>query len=148
VEANAGIPGSVVGWETYLGWHYNHGCVLVAVNTGATGEELPRRLRDSAFGREAMAAYHKFLTGQPLVEKPVSPMDHPEVRIQAKMKPVREGIERWHKSGKDPSAVGKLMEGAQPLADSGKLGELEKLVDRALEMLGEAERVPDVYRKK
>jgi hypothetical protein len=147
VEANAGIPGSVVDWETYLAWHYNHGCVLVAVNMGATGEDLPRRLWDSAFGKEALAAYHKFLTGQPLVEKPV-PRDQPQIRIPAKMMRVRAGIERWHRSGKDPSAVGKLMEGAQPLADSGKLGELEKLVDRALEMLGEAERVPDVYRKK
>jgi hypothetical protein len=148
VEANAGIPGSAVGWETYLGWHYNHGCVLVAVNMGATGEDLPRRLRDSAFGQEAMAAYHRFLTGEPLVEKPVSPMDHPEIRIQAKMKRVRAGIERWHKSGKDPSAVGKLMESARLLANSGKLGELEKFVDQALEMLGETEKVPDVDRKR
>jgi hypothetical protein len=61
---------------------------------------------------------------------------------------VRAGIERWHKSGKDPSAVGKLMESAQPLANSGTLGELEKLVDQALEMLGETEKVPDVYRKR
>ncbi len=50
VEANAGIPGSVVDWETYLAWHFNHGCVLVGVNMGATGQDLPRRLRDSAFG--------------------------------------------------------------------------------------------------
>ena len=147
VEANAGIPGSAVDWETYLGWHFNHGCELVGVNMGATGEELPRRLRDSAFGKEAIAAYQKFLTRQPLVEKAIS-MDRPELRIQAKMKRVRSGIERWHKSGKDPRAVGKLMEGAQPLANSGKLVELEKLVDRALEMLGESEKVPDVYRDK
>jgi hypothetical protein len=33
--------------------------------------------------------------------------------------------------------VGKLMERVQPLADAGKLVELEKLVDEALEMLGE-----------
>jgi hypothetical protein len=39
------------------------------------------------------------------------------------------------------------MEGAQPLANGGKLDELEKLVDRALEMLGETEMVPDVYRR-
>ena len=63
------------------------------------------------------------------------------------MKRVRAGIERWHSSGKDPSAVGKLMEGAQPLANGGKLDELEKLVDQALEMLGETEKVPDVYRQ-
>ena len=38
------------------------------------------------------------------------------------------------------------MQGAQPLADAGKLRELEKLVDQAIEMLGETEKVPDVYR--
>jgi hypothetical protein len=145
VEANAGMPGSVVDWETYLAWHYNHGCVLVAVNMGATGEDLPRRLWDSAFGKEAIAAYRKFLSGQPLVERPVS-VDHPQLRIQVKMRRVRAGIERWHRSGKDPSAVGKLMEGAAPLANAGKLDELEKLVDRALEMLGETERAPGVSR--
>ena len=36
--------------------------------------------------------------------------------------------------------MGKLMEGAQPLANAGKLDELEKLVDQALEMLGETEK--------
>jgi len=120
VEANAGMPGSVVDWETYLAWHYNHGCVLVGVNMGATGEDLPRRLWDSAFGKEAIAAYRKFLMGQPLVEKPFS-RENPQLRIQSKMKRVRAGIERWQRSGKDPSAVGKLMEGAQPLANAGKL---------------------------
>ena len=147
VEANAGMPGSVVDWETYLAWHYNHGCVLVGVNMGATGKDLPKRLWDDAFGKEAIAAYRKFLTGQPLVEKAIS-MDRPELRIQMKMKRVRNGIQRWHSSGKDPSAIGKLMEGAQPLTNSGKLDELEKLVDQALEMLGETKKVPDVYRQK
>jgi hypothetical protein len=144
VEANAGFPGSVVDWETYLAWHYNHGCVLVGVNNGATGEDLPKRLRDSAFGEEALAAYHKFLTGEPLVEKAVS-VDNPQFRIQAKMKRVRAGIQRWHTSGRDPSAVGKLMEGVQPLAIGGKLDEVEKILDQALQMLGETDDAPDVY---
>jgi hypothetical protein len=61
---------------------------------------------------------------------------------------VRAGIERWHNSGKNPSAVGRLTEGAQSLMDGGKLNDLEKIVDRALEMLGETEKVPDVYRQK
>ena len=114
VEANAGIPGSVVDWETYLAWHYNHGCVLVGVNMGATGEDLPRRLWDSAFGKEAIAAYHKFLTGQPLVEKPVS-RDHPEFRIQAKMKRVAAGIERWHSERQGPMGGGQA-HGRRPAA--------------------------------
>jgi hypothetical protein len=80
------------------------------------------------------------------VEKAVF-VDNPQLRIQVKMKRVRDGIQRWHSSGKDPSAVGKLMEGAQPPANGGKLNELEKLVDQALEMLGESEKVPDVHRQ-
>jgi hypothetical protein len=147
VEANAGIPGSAVDWETYLAWHYNHGSVLVGVNTGATGTELPKRLWESAFGKEGITAYQKFLSGQPLVQKPFSMDNRPEFRIQAKMKRVRAGIERWVSAGKDPSAVGRLMEGVQPLAKEGKLDELEKLVDHALQMLGEPEKVPDVNRK-
>ncbi len=39
------------------------------------------------------------------------------------------------------------MEGAQPLSNAGKLEKLEKLVDQTLEMLGETEKVPDVYRQ-
>ena len=147
VEANAGVPGSVVDWETYLAWHYNHGCVLMGVNTGATGEDFPKRLWDSAFGKEAVTAYQKFLSGQPLVEKPFS-MDNPQFRIQVKMKRVRDGVEHWRRSGKDPSAVAELMKGAKPLANEGKLRELEKLVDHALEMLGEPEKAPEVYRQK
>lgn len=84
--------------------------------------------------------------GQPLVEKAIS-TERPQLRIQKKMMRVRDGIERWHKSGKDPSAIGELMKGAQPLADGGKLDELEKLVDQALEMLGESEKTPHVYRQ-
>ncbi len=79
---------------------------------------------------------------KPLLNEP------PQFRIQAKMKRLRAGFERWHASGKDPSAVGKLMEGAQPQANAGKLDELEKLVDQTLKMLGETEKMPDVYRKK
>ncbi len=81
------------------------------------------------------------------MERAVSSWTDPLFRIQFKMKRVRDGIERWHRSGKDPSAVGKLMEGAQPLAKSGKLIELEKLVDQALETLGETEKAPEVYRR-
>ena len=112
VEANAGFPGSVVDWETYLAWHYNHGCVLVGVNMGATGKDLPQRLWQSAFGAEAIGAYRKFLTGQPLVEKAVS-VERPEFRIQAKMKRVAQGLSvgtvaartlrRWANSWKAPS---------------------------------------------
>ena len=31
VEANVGIPGALIDWESYLAWHYNHGAALVAL---------------------------------------------------------------------------------------------------------------------
>lgn len=147
VEANAGFPGSVVDWETYLGWHYNHGCVLVGVNMGATGEDLPKRLDDSAFGEEALAAYRKFLGGQTLVEKVIS-ADQPRFRIETKMMRVQKAMRRSLASGTPPLAVAKLLEGVQQLMTAGKYGEIEKLLDQALEMLGETEAAPSVYGQK
>ena len=144
IEANAGFPGSVVDWETYLGWHYNHGCVIIGINHGATGEELPRRLWESAFGEEAIAAYHKFFKGEPLIEKPVS-VDHPQFRIQAKMKEVQAAMQRWRDNGKDPSEAEKLVQSVQSLMTQNKLDEVEKVLDQAIEMLGGTEAMPDVY---
>ena len=144
VEANVGFPGSVVDWETYLGWHYNHGCVLVGVNIGATGEDLPKRLDDSAFGEEALAAYRKFLGGQPLLEKIVS-ADQPRFRIETKMKLVQKEMQRWLAAGKPPLAVARHLEGVQQLMVAGKYEEIEKLLDQALGMLGDTNSVPGVY---
>jgi hypothetical protein len=98
VEANAGFPGGALDWETYLGWHYNHGAVLVAINTGATGQELPDLLEKSAFGQEALAAYHRFLAGDPLREKPVT--DIPRLRLPRKMAAVQAGFRAWQAAGR------------------------------------------------
>jgi hypothetical protein len=144
IEANAGFPGSIVDWETYLGWHYNHGCVIMGINHGATGEDLPRRLWESAFGEEAIAAYHKFFKGEPLTEKAIS-ADHPQFRIQKKMKRVREGMQRWRKSGRDPGEVEKTVQRIQSLMTEDKLDEVEQVLDQALDMLGETGALPDVY---
>ncbi len=135
VEANAGVPGSAVDWETYLGWHYNHGAVLVGVNTGATGAELPAIMEKSAFGPGALAAYRRFLSGQPLREKPISP-DSPQVLLQRKMQPVQEGIRKWHAEGRDPSPIGQyLEEKLPPLLRANRINEALAVLDEALARL-------------
>ncbi len=56
-------------WETYLGWHYNHGAKLVGINVGASDQSIMSSLSKGASGDEAMAAYRKFLKGEKLIEK-------------------------------------------------------------------------------
>lgn len=147
VEANAGFPGSMVDWETYLAWHYNHGCYLVGINSGATGTDLPQRLEKSAFSDEALAAYHKFLTGQPLVEKAASVVN-PQFRLQMKMKRVYAGLQRWQASGKNPAAVGEHLKDIGTVMAKGQYAEVEKLLDEALEMLGEPGKAPNISGQK
>jgi hypothetical protein len=135
VEANVGIPGAVVDWETYLGWHYNHGAVLVAINTGATGQELPDMLEKSAFGQEALAAYRKFLAGEPLREKPVT--DTPELRLKRKMETVQAGFRAWQAAGRDPAPIGRFAEEKMgPLLQAGKWREAEAVLEEVLRRLG------------
>ncbi len=72
VEANAAFtspdPAVRVSWEQYLAWHFDHGAKLVAVNVGATNPALMSDLSQGAFGPEAIDAYKKFLSGEPLSE--------------------------------------------------------------------------------
>jgi hypothetical protein len=137
VEANAGAPGALIDWESYLAWHFNHGAALVAINTGATGTELPARLEKSAFGPEALAAYRKFLKGEKLREKPIS-ADLPQMRIRRKMETLQAGFRRWQAAGRDPAPIGRFVEERLPaLLKANKLAEAEALLDEALKRLNE-----------
>jgi hypothetical protein len=132
VEANVGMPGTLVDWETYLAWHYNHGAVLVAINMGATGTDLPAQLQKSAFGPEALAAYRKFLNGGTLIEKPIS-ADVPEMRIQRKMNTLQTGFRRWQAAGLDPAPIARFVETRLPaLLQANKLDEAEAILDEAI----------------
>jgi hypothetical protein len=140
VEANTGFPGSLVDWETYLGWHYNHGAALVAINTGATGTELPDRLKKSAFGPEALAAYRKFLGGEALVERPVS-QDNRGLRLQRAMDALQAGFRAWQAAGRDPSPIARGVEDRLPaLLQAGEVEEAVAVLEDALRRLEAADR--------
>jgi len=137
VEANAGFPGTLVDWESYLAWHYNHGANLVAVNIGATGTDLPALLEKSAFSPEALAAYRKFLKGEKLQEKLIS-ADLPLKRIRSKMDTLQAAFRRWQAAGRDPAPIGHFVEDRPPaLLQANKLGEAEALIDEAIKRLDE-----------
>ncbi|MHB1456225.1 MAG: hypothetical protein ACYC0V_04855 [Armatimonadota bacterium] len=135
VEANAWFRESV-DWETYLGWHYNHGAVIVGINTGATGTEMPARLEKSAFNPEAIVVYRKFLRGEMLKETPAA--DRPEARLRRKMDALQAGFKAWQSSGHDPSKIAEeVTKHLKPLLDDGKISEAEAVIDEGLRKLGD-----------
>jgi len=132
VEANDGMPGTQVDWESYLGWHYNHGAVLVAIDMGATGTDLPAQLERSAFSPEALAAYRKFLNGETLREKPPWGREA-QMRLRRKMETLQAGFRRWQAMGRDPTPIARFVEERMPaLLQANKLDEAEALLDEAL----------------
>jgi hypothetical protein len=136
------MPGTLVDWESYLAWHYNHGAVLVAINMGATGNDLPAQLQRSAFSPQALVAYHRFLEGERLREKPVS-ADPLLMRIQRKMRALQEGFHRWQEAGRDPAPIGRFVEERLPaLLHANRLSDAEALLDEALKRL-KAKDLPD-----
>jgi hypothetical protein len=74
-EASPGIAGSGVSPYEYLRWHFDHGAVLVVMNTGATSGDLSQALRNAVWGDEAVAAYRRFFSE--VGEVPHRPLVHP-----------------------------------------------------------------------
>ena len=57
-------------------------------------------------------------------------------RITEKVEHVKDGVEKWAASGRDPSAMVKTLQGTiKPLFDAGKAAEAEASLDRLLEQL-------------
>lgn len=55
--------------------------------------------------------------------------------IPQKMERVKGGVQKWQDEGRDPSQVGELMQGLEPLMKAGKFKEAEELLDKALRIL-------------
>jgi hypothetical protein len=137
VEANAGFPGARLDWETYLAWHFNHGAMLVGINCGATGTDLPARLSKSAFGEQAVAAYRKFLRGEPLDEKAASASSalfEAPLALRAKIERIQKQLPAWVQAhGRE--RVEPLMKTLDQHIRSQNLTEAEKTADRVLELI-------------
>jgi hypothetical protein len=144
VEANDGFPGATsISWEGYLARHFNFGAKLVGINYGASSDKLTNQLWDSAFSTEALAAYKKFFSGEPLQMGPPQPPGgegegQPPASLQQKMNQLHAAVEKWQEEGRDLSPVWQIMRDFQLLMQQRKFTEAEALVDRALKLLGEA----------
>ena len=158
VEANANFPqanarAARVGWEQYLGWHYNHGAKLVGINLGASEQTLRSHLAKGAFGQEAIAAYRKFLTGAPLSEAAptvkASPYDDSDNATSAHLpaEPPRSLVDRMQMIQSDAPAwlrlhpdresqLGPLFQQLDSQIKANDFIQAQKTADMILQMIG------------
>jgi hypothetical protein len=96
--------------ETYLGRMFNHGAILVNIFSWGVGGEAMRHsfFRQATENPEALAAYGKFLRGEPLVEAAAS-AGFSSAAFQAKMHRIQAELPGWvQRSG--------LQDQVQPMA--------------------------------
>ena len=76
-------------------------------------------------------------------ESPAAPAEAMRQRITAKVERVKQGVQTWVDSGRNPSAIVKtLQETIKPLLDGGKAIEAEAELDRLLEQLKSEAKAP------
>jgi Spy/CpxP family protein refolding chaperone len=68
------------------------------------------------------------------------PFEEVQRTLQTKVQSVQEGVQRWQTDGRDPSPVVEIMQELEPLMKAGKHKEAEAVLDRALKVLGSAEK--------
>lgn len=127
-----GMPGEAT-METYLGRMFNHGAVLANVFSWGIGGEAQRQnfFRRATENPEALAAYAKFLRGEPLVE--AAGFSGPS--LQAKMHRIQSELPGWiQKSGRQAEAMA-LMQKIQPLMRERKWQEADQAADALLALI-------------
>ncbi|MDG3002401.1 hypothetical protein [Paludisphaera mucosa] len=121
--------------ETYLGRMFNHGAVMTNIFSWGIGGEA---MRDNFFRKatenpEALAAYAKFLRGEPLVESAATGFS--SEAFQAKMRRIQgELLGRIPKSGKRAQAM-PLVQKLQGLVNQKEWRGADKAADELLELM-------------
>ena len=129
-----GMPSGLT-METYLGRMFNHGAVMVNVFAWGIGGEAMRShfFRRAAEDPEPLAAYAKFLRGEPLVETAPTGFS-PEV-LQAKMQRIQKELPAWMQSSGKQTQVKPLMEKLKALVKDKQWQEVDKAGDEILTLI-------------
>lgn len=134
-----GRPGdSGVDMEGYLAKMFNHGATLVNLFAWGVGGEAGRSnpFRQATEERDALAAYSRFLRGEPLRERIQEPIISPD-GVAAKMHEVREALPAWLRAGGSPARVDPLMREFQGHIQAGRLREADRVADELLALVAE-----------
>ena len=85
---------------------------------------------------EQQAKLQEIKKQQALITAQTGHAPEPHAAVIEKQKRVAAAVQKWIDDGRDPSAVGELMQDFDRLAQAGKFRAAEELLDRALKLLG------------
>lgn len=120
--------------ETYLARMFNHGAALVNIfGWGIPGDNAFRR---SAESESSLAAYRKFLNGQPLQEAPLETSYMPSAEaLPARIHAMHESVRRYQQRGGDMRKVMRAMEELQRAVPTGDHEKIERALEDVLEIV-------------
>jgi hypothetical protein len=126
---------SGISMETYLGSMFNHGAVLVNLYAWGIGGEAQRNnfFRRAAEDPEPLAAYGKFLHGQPLIETAPTGFS-PEV-FQEKMHRIQSELPAWVQKTGQQAQVMPRIEKIKALMKEKDFQAADKLADELLSLI-------------
>jgi hypothetical protein len=92
-------------------------------------------------GLDPLVKNRKFKEAELLIDRVLKvleetkPGSDPAIRLEAKIRKIEEGVQKWQEDGRDPSAIGRMMQEFDPLMKAGKIQEAEAVLDQALKAL-------------
>lgn len=121
--------------ESYLARMFNHGAVMTNIFSWGIGGEAMRNnfFRKATENPEALAAYAKFLRGEPLIESAATGFS--SEAFQVKMRKIQEELPGWiQKSGKQAEAM-PLIQKLQGLLKNKRWQEADMAADDVLALM-------------
>jgi hypothetical protein len=136
LQLGSGPGQSGMNMETYLAKMFNHGATLVDIFSWGIGGDANKNMdfRVVTEGEEALRAYRKFLTGQPLIEAKTETQTLME-RLPEKIHQIQRDLPVWlERTGKQAEAE-PLMQKLAAALKVKDFEEAERIADRLLELL-------------
>ncbi len=138
-EGSTVIPSaleSAVKTETYLSWMFNHHATLVNIFGWGIASKGENPFWKAAASSEAVAAYRKFLSGQPLIEETTDQASIIEGRLSGKIKEIQAALPEWFRQHPDQqSRITLLMNQLEAAIKAGDYQAAGTAADSVLELL-------------
>jgi hypothetical protein len=136
LQLGSGPGKSGMTMETYLAKMFNHGARLVNLYSWGLGGDSNKNMsfRVVTEGGEALAAYRKFLKGEPLIEAPADGLTLLE-RLPPKIQKIQQELPAWIQRTNGASQAGALMQKLKEQLNAKNFAEAEKLADALLKMI-------------